>query len=161
MTLYELTGQYLELLTLAEDPDADEQAVSDTLEGLEGEIEEKADGYAKVIKTMQAEADAIKTEAARLQERARLLESRSDYLKNRLKYAMELTGKAKIKTTLFSFGIQKNPPSVVLETDNIPEQFLIPQPPKVDKTAIKQAITDGHDLSGIAHLEQGTSLRIR
>ena len=53
MTLYELTNDYAELLLMAEDPDTDPQAFADTLEGIEGAIEDKADGYAKVIRQIR------------------------------------------------------------------------------------------------------------
>lgn len=48
-TIYELTEDYLRLLELAEDPDTDPEAFADTLEGLDGEIEIKAEGYAKGV----------------------------------------------------------------------------------------------------------------
>ena len=41
-SLYELTDDYLALLEMAEDPDMDEQALKDTMEGIEGVIEIKA-----------------------------------------------------------------------------------------------------------------------
>jgi hypothetical protein len=77
---------------------------------------------------------------------------------------MEVTGKTKFKTDLFNFGIQKNAPSVVIDVEDvrdIPEDYLKFKEPEVDKTAIKAAINDGVDLTGIAHLEQKFSLRIR
>ena len=46
MKLYELTEQFLALQELAYDPEVDEQTFQDTMEGLWGEIEDKADGYA-------------------------------------------------------------------------------------------------------------------
>ena len=49
-TLYELTADWLALMEMAEDPDIEEDVFMDTLEGIEGEIEIKADGYAKVIR---------------------------------------------------------------------------------------------------------------
>ena len=54
-SLYELTEQYLALMELAYDPDVDDQTFFDTLEGLNGEIEDKADGYAKIITKMNAD----------------------------------------------------------------------------------------------------------
>ena len=65
-SLYDLTEQFQELLSMALDPDVDEQALADTMEGIECEIEEKADGYAKVIKSMEADIPAIDAEIARL-----------------------------------------------------------------------------------------------
>ena len=52
MRLYELTGQFLELLDMLEDEEVDEQVIMDTLESVEYEIEDKADGYAKIIKAL-------------------------------------------------------------------------------------------------------------
>ena len=40
MTLYNLTNDYMNLLELAEDPDIDEQAFMDTLEGIGGALEQ-------------------------------------------------------------------------------------------------------------------------
>lgn len=162
MTLYELTSEYMELLAMLEDPDTDEAVILDTLEGVDGELEEKADGYARVMRQMDADAKAIKAEEERLYNRRKSLENRSAWLKGRLQNAMEMTGKTKIKTELFSFGIQKNPASVVIDDETmIPGDYLIPQAPKIDKTAIKDALKAGVDMAGIAHLEQTQSLRIR
>ena len=56
-TLYEITGDYLRLLEmLEEEENIDLQAFADTLEGIEGEFEMKADGYARVLKELAAEA---------------------------------------------------------------------------------------------------------
>ena len=59
MTLYELTDDYMKLLEFAEDPEADPQAIADTMDALEGEIEVKAEGYAKVMKQIEADAAGI------------------------------------------------------------------------------------------------------
>lgn len=42
-SLRELMGQYTELIAIADEVDAD--VLADTIEGLEGEIEVKANGY--------------------------------------------------------------------------------------------------------------------
>ena len=52
MKLYELTEQYDGVMNLLYDGETDEQTILDTLEAIEGEIEDKADNYAKIIKTM-------------------------------------------------------------------------------------------------------------
>ena len=164
MTLYELTSEYLDLLAMLEDPDVDEELINDTLEALGGELEVKADGYARVMRQMDADAKAIKAEEERLANRRKSLENRTAALKSRLQQMMEVTGKVKFKTELFSFGIQKNPAAVVMDEqyiENIPECYLIIQEPKIDKQKIKEDLKAGLDLEGIAHLEQTESLRIR
>ena len=161
MTLYELSSEYMELLAMMEDPDADLEVINDTLEAIGGELEAKADGYARVMRQMDADAKAIKAEEYRLYNRRKAIENRSEWLKSRLQEVMEVTGKTKFKTELFSFGIQKNPPKVVITDESrIGHDYLIPQPPKVDTKAIKDALNDGFHFDW-AHLEQTESLRIR
>lgn len=164
-TLYELTGQMQALLALMEDPDTDPQIIEDSLETVSGEIEYKADCYARVMAELEAQKAAVKAEKDRLAARESSLGKNIDRMKESLKTSMIATGKTKFKTDLFSFNIQKNPPRVVIDDpDRIPEGFLIPQPPKVDTASIKESLKSvdaGPMWEGICHLEQGESLRIR
>lgn len=165
-SLYELTGQFLQLqdiLESEEDPDVVATAM-DTMEGLEFEIEMKADNYARIIRNLTSDIEGLKTEIERLNNRKKSLENNITYLKNRLQDSMTQVGKEKFKTELFSFNIQNNPAAVVMDEqyiENLPERFLIQQEPKIDRKAIKEAIQSGENLEGIAHLEQSRSLRIR
>lgn len=160
-TLYQLTDAYQELLSMALDPDIDPEALADTMEGLEGEFEDKADGYAKVMKALDADAKAIREEEKRLASRRQGIERNIDRMKTALESSMRATGKTKFKTTLFSFGIQKNLPSLKIDMpDRVPEEFLIPQEPKIDTAAIKKELKEGVVLDW-CHLEQSESLRIR
>jgi len=164
MTLYELTAEYQQILELAEDPDIPEEVLADSLETLSLDIEDKADGYAKVIAQLNADASVLKAEIDRLTARKRTIERNVDRMKDSLKTAMILTGKTKFKTELFSFNVQKNPVAVVIDEqyiENIPEEYLIPQDPKVDKQKLKDDLKAGRDLEGIAHLEQTEGVRIR
>ena len=164
-TLYELTGQMQALLALMEDPDTDPQIIEDSLEAVSGEIEYKADCYARVMAELEAQKAAVKVEKDRLAALESSLGKNIDRMKESLKTSMIATGKTKFKTDLFSFNIQKNPPRVVIDDpDRIPEGFLIPQPPKVDTASIKESLKSidaGPMWEGICHLEQGESLRIR
>lgn len=162
-TIYELTEDYLRLLELAEDPDTNPEAFADTLEGLEGEIEIKAEGYAKVIKELDKDSAGLDGEIKRLQEKKATITRSIDRMKRVLEGAMVATGKTKFKTDLFSFGIQKNPPSVDLDEEHlelIPIEYLIPQDPKPDKKRMLQELKEGKELS-FAKLKQTESLRIR
>ena len=164
MTLYELTNDYAELLLMAEDPDTDPQAFTDTLEGIDGAIEDKADNYARVIRNLEADAAACDAEAKRLRNKKQTIENNIKRMKSALQYAMQVTGKVKFKTALFSFNIQKNPAAVVVDEqyiENIPERFLVRKDPEINRKAIKDAINAGEDLEGLAHLEQTESLRIK
>ena len=159
-TLYELTDEYLKLLEMAEDPDVDEEAFQDTLEGLDGEIEIKADGYAKIIKQLELNVEGCAAEIGRLQNVKKVYENNVSRIKASLEKAMRETGKVKFKTNLFSFGIKKNPASLVIDDDHaIPPEYIIIEQ-KANKTAIKQAIKKGETFDW-ARLEQSESLNIR
>lgn len=162
--IYELTQDYLRLLEMAEDPELDPEVIADTFEGIEGELEIKAENYAKVMKNLEGDIAALKAEEERLAKKRKAIENNIKRMKGTLQEAMELTGKTKFKTELFSFGIQKNAPSVVIDAADIrdiPEDYLKFKEPEVDKTAIKNAINAGVDFEGLAHLEVSQSLRIR
>lgn len=165
-TLYELTGAWLDLYNMADDPDmdADVQTWFDTMEGLDGEIEDKADGYAKVIAQLNADAAAIKAEEDRLYSRREAIENRVKGMKESLQRMMELTGKTKFKTLLYSYNIQKNPASVVIDDETkVPNEFWIAQEPKLDKKGLIDWLKglDEADECEWAHLSQSESLRIR
>ena len=132
-SLYELSEQYALLQDMMYDPEVDEQTIRDTMEALWGEIEEKADGYAKIIFGMKDDIDALKAEEERLEARRKRLEERSLWLKQNLEANMREIGKTKFKTALFSFNIQKNGGLQPLVIDglleDIPGRFLIHQDP--------------------------------
>lgn len=162
--LYELSEQYQKLQEMAFDPEVDEQTLKDTMEGLWGEIEEKADGYARIIFGMEADIKVLKEEEERLRLRRKSLENRSELLKNNLEANMRYIGKTKFKTALFSFNIQKNGGLQPLVIDglieDIPGKYLIAQEPVPNREAIRELLEEKQ--VEWAHLEpRGESLRIR
>ena len=160
MKLYEITGEILELLMMAEDSDLDQKMIQDTMEGLDFEFEEKAEAYAKIIKTMEMDIAGLDEEIQRMTKRKATIKNNIDRLKRSLEGAMIATGKRKFKTPLFGFGIQKNPPSLnVLDESKIPEEFWIEQQPKLDKKAALSYVKENE--VDWAELSQTESLRIR
>lgn len=163
MTFYDLTEEYMQVLRMAEDPEVDETALRDTLEGLSGEIEDKVDGYCGVIAQLSSDAKGLDAQIARMAEMKASLERNIRRMKQTLQSNMELIGKPKVKTPLFSVWIQKNVPSLKLDVEDpkqLPAEYLIPQDPKVDNARIKEELKAGAELP-FAHLEQSSSLRIR
>ena len=67
MTLYEITGELLALQNMLEDEDPD--IVEATMESVEFDLEEKAEGYVKVIRNLEANAAALREEEKRLREK--------------------------------------------------------------------------------------------
>lgn len=163
-SLYELADEYVTVLDMFYDPEVDDQTALDTLEAIDGEFEDKADNYAKLIKELLADAEKLKAEERRINLRRKGLENKADRLKSTLQANMEFTGKTKFKTALFSFSVANNgglqPFTITDNLGDIPGKYLIPQPPLPDKDAIR-TLLETKEVEW-AHLEpRGKSLRIR
>lgn len=163
MKLYELATEFQELVKLAETGDeADAQAFADSLEGLQGELEQKFDNCCAVYKTITAERDALTDEARRLSARSQSLNASSERLHSYIQNAMKTAGLKKIKGQLFTATIQNNAPSVVLDVEDaalLPEEFRRVKI-EANKSAIGAVLKSGEPLP-FAHLEHTESLRIR
>lgn len=159
MRLYELTEAWAAIQDMIETADTEDEQILAALENVEGEIEEKADNYAKLIYSMKAEAEAIKTEEKRLATKRQSLENRAKWLQKNLEEAMITTGKKKFKTNLFGFNVQKNAPSLDdFDEAIVPEDYW-KVTRSIDRTALLKAVKDG-EVEGIG-LKQTESLRIR
>lgn len=157
MNLYELSDAYKQIQTMIEEG---QEGLDDTLESLDDAIEDKAVGYAKVMKNLEGQAKAIKEEEKRLSERRKSLENNVKRLKESLQEAMIYNDKKKIKTDLFNFNIQKNPPTArITDEELLPKRFYIEQQPKLDKKNLIKELKES-EIPG-AELVQKESLRIR
>ena len=162
--LYELAAEYREAAHRLADTDLDEQTIADTLDGMAGEIEQKAVAVAMVIRNIKAEEDAIQQAVTGMVERqkakAKTVERLKDYLKNNL----EACGLKKVESPYFVVSVRANPASVVIDDESaIPTMFLVCPPapaPRPDKTAIKEAIKAGANVPG-AHVSSSTRLDIK
>jgi hypothetical protein len=160
-TLYELKGEYQRLYEMAEECELELEDLQDTLESLDGEFEDKAVGYAMIMKEFDGQIDIIKKEVDRLKAKEQSLKKNKDRMKKALEEAMIETKNEKFKTDLFSFNIQNNPPTIELDTDyEIPDEYYIPQEPKLDKKTLIKDVKAGKEFKGVS-LVQGRSLRIR
>lgn len=168
MTLYELSEQYQNLLAMMDE--IPEDAFADTMEALEGEIEEKIDGIVSVIKVLTAEEEAILKEKEALDARAKAKERHVERLKGYLKSYMTMTGRTKVETARNVISIAPSTPKVILdeafvkwavESKRIDLLKPLAEPKfEADKAAIKKAIQDGADIP-FAQLEQSTALRYK
>lgn len=159
--LYEISERYKNIQVLLDNPELPNKEIKKALDNIGEEFDTKAENVAKVISSMNSDADGIKKEIERLQERKRVVENRVKGLKTYIYEQMQSTGKKKIKGILFTLAIQKNAPSVnVINEDVVPEQYKVPQPYKLDKKAILEALKQDIKIDGV-EIKQGTSLRIR
>lgn len=161
MTLWELKSEYMELLSMMEDPDVDPEVLKDTMEGIEGEIEVKLDAYMIVRKELEAEKAKWDAKKERAEKHSTVLANNITRLNQATMEAMRLVGKDKLPTEHFKLAIQKNGGLQPLKiTGEVPEVFQILEP-KPDMRRIREALNEGFELDW-AHLEErGVHLSVR
>lgn len=160
--LYLLADQYLQAADKLSELDLDVQTIADTLEGLSGELEEKATNVAMFVRNLEAQAEAIKQAEAGMASRRKAIENRAEAVRDYLFHNMQRTGISKIECPYFALTIKKNPPAVKI-TGEVPSEFMTtPKPPEPapDKKAIKEFIQAGNNPDW-AMLEQGERLDIK
>jgi hypothetical protein len=162
--LYQIAAQHRGLQRLAEEADVDGTAIADTLEGLVGDFEERANAVAMVIGNLEASAEAISDAAKQMQARAKRLTERSAAIKAYLKIHMQATGITKISCPYFVITLRKNPPRVEISDEGtIPDEFRIwpePPPPTIDRKALLDALKKGREIPG-AQIAQDERIEIK
>ena len=161
--LYEITGEYLKLLEMLDDSEADEESLTALANATSDELEAKANNYAKIIKNLETQLEGIKTEQQRLILRRAQIEKNIDWLKSNLQTAMTASGKTKFKTDLFNFNIQKNGgalPVIIDDVDKLPGDMIIINK-KPDLKAIANYIKETGDVTFAHFGERGENLQIK
>jgi hypothetical protein len=164
----ELFDRYDDMIDTEEDAEDIEQAWFDTLEGIEGEFECKAESVAQYIKELNAEAEAIKAEEKKLSARRKAKENAAIRMKDYLKSCMETMNLKKVETAKAKISIRNNAPT--LKIDNEAEfimaleatgrhDLLKYSAPEIKKTDIKNLIKSGETFTG-ARLEASQSVII-
>lgn len=80
-TKEELTAQWLEVYEMADDEEMDEESWFAMMEAIEGDIEQKAENTAKIMKNWDSEAEGLEKEADRLMKRAKALRNKTSWCK--------------------------------------------------------------------------------
>lgn len=160
-SLFELDQHYAEVLKLAEQG-ADAQLIQDTLESIEDEIEDKADGYAAVIKRLEGNIDMITKEEQRLKAVKASHKDSITRMKRNLIDSMKMKEKTSFKTGTHNFFIKKNRVGVeILEEKLIPKEFMAVTE-KADKEKIKEYMQKNNlDTFAGARLSQGETVVIK
>lgn len=164
LSLYVIAQEHRQMVNALMATDNDEQTIADTIEAESYPLEVKAQNVAYAIKTLEANAAAIKDAEKQMADRRKAMENRAMHIKTYLQTCMEIAGVSKIDCPHFALSIKNNPPSVdVFEPGLIPAEFMKqpePPPPAPDKKAIAEAIKAGREVPG-AMLVQGKRLEIK
>lgn len=160
MNLFELTENYVKFFTMLEEADEITEELEEMANNLNIAIEEKSDNYVKMIKNLDADVEAFKNQEKIFNKKRKTAENKIAWLKKNLQSSMELQGRKRVETELFTISIQKNTPSLdITSEDNIGDEYY-----KVERTLNKRDllndIKEGLIIDGVG-IKQTESLRIR
>lgn len=162
--LYQLASEYQEAAERLAESGLDDQTISDTLEGIAGDIEEKAIQIAKLVRNIEAESSAIREAVDAMVKRANAADARAANLREYLRQNLLQAGIKKVSCPYFVISVKSTPASVVIDDEQLIRGDLMvwppAPPPRPDKRAIAAALKAGEEVQG-AHLESGTRLEIR
>ena len=157
------TSRFVELKAqlLATYDDLDEQTLRDTLEGATDFKEALA---ALVRSALQDEAlcEGLRGLLDTMKRRLDRLETRATTKRRTVLETMEHTGYTNLFEPDFTVSLRKAPASVlIMAEDQIPRQFLVPQPPRIDKRGILAAFAAGAPVPGAQLSHPRNSLSVR
>lgn len=184
--LYALTGQMAELAAMADtDDEGLKQAIQDTMDGIQGEFEVKADNIVMLRRNIEGDIGAIDAEIDRLTELKRIKNNSVTQISEYLRRNMEAANIKSIKRPLFTVTLAMGKEKVIVDNENAVPDDLTSVSTKIapDKNAIaaklkeirehneavRKRMSAGEDCEhelipepAWAHLERGeSSIRIK
>lgn len=152
-SLYEISQEYLRVL---ESIDINEDGEIENIEALEalqvaGEnLENKMENVALYVKSEEAFVKSMKEEKKTLESRISSKENKVERLRKYLADTMRSLGYNKFETARTRLSFRSSESLDVRDTHFIPDRFVTHVSDlKIDKTALKKAINDGLEVSGV------------
>lgn len=161
-SLFSIATEYRSAALKLVDLDMDAQTIADTLEGMSGELEVKAQNVAYMVRSIEADAAAVAQWGKDAAARAKALEARADALREYLAQNLTACGVEKVEGPGVRISWRKSSAVVIDEPGLVPAEFMRqaePPPPAPDKKAIGEALKAGQVVAG-AHIEQRRNLQI-
>ena len=152
MKLYEISNEYNQFLQAVEDEEIPIEAVADTLEGIKGEFNEKADNIACMIKNQEAEMLAIKAEKDALDKRMKSKKAQIDSLKHYLSCSMQAIGMERLETPRNAISFRKSTSLYIADEEAFKEKYpnlcITETTVKIPKADVTKLMKEGKELEG-------------
>ena len=157
--LYEISNEILAL----EDLDLPEEQIKDTLEGLKGTFELKAESVGKFMRNLDSDIGAVDVEIKRLQARKKAMQNRKNSIREYLRLNMTQTGIKKISCPLFTITLAKGVPmAFVTDEESLPARYKeVVNTVKVNRLLLMQDLKKGEQIPGAELGTSATSVRIK
>lgn len=167
MKLYEIRQVYEEFMNAVECGDVPQECINDTLEAIQGEMEDKIDNIACLIKSLIAETEAMKAEKKTLDARMKTKTNLAERLKEYVADTMKGANIAKIETARNKLSFRKSNSVFIKDEAEFVKMAMAENDallryknPEIDKEAVKNLINDGIDVPG-AEIRTNYSLQIK
>ena len=156
-----LKHQHLQEALKSEFPEADDETLEDTLEGLT----ELTDMIAAVLRSHLQDLALIrglKGRIAEMQARVGRFERRAEKKRQLATSVMEQAEIRKISEADFTASLRRGSPSLLIVDDGrIPMEFWKPQPAKLDRQKLLAMLKAGQEVPGAVLVEAGCLLVVR
>lgn len=144
--LYDIANEYAQLLS----EDLPSDMIADTVEAFEGEFTDKVENILGLIKNEQYTCDALKSEAKKLNERAKATQNRIDNLKSYIIESMNTLDKKSMQAGVHALTVRAPSKSVnIIDAHKLPAEFVeYVTEVKPDKNLIKEKLNLGEQIEG-------------
>ncbi len=142
-------------------PGADEDTLRDTLEGLSN-LPEMIAAVVRSELEDRALAKGLKGRISEMEERLGRFGERADKKREMARESMERADIQKITEPDFTVSLRSvQPPLVIVEEKEIPEEFWRPQPAKLDRQKLRLALASSKGVPGAVFGNAGRTLTVR
>ena len=158
MYLYEMTVAANQLYDLLTSGEIDEQTFNDTLQAMG--TEEKLESYCKVIRQLEADAEMLKAEKERIENKKKTVDASIGRMKKTVMEFMKASGSTKSTAGTFTVSLSTSKATKIIDESLIPKKYFIKQEPKIDKKAILEMLKSGAKVKG-CELQINEGVRIK
>lgn len=158
MNLYEMTTNAHSLYELLTEGEIDEQTFNDTLEAMG--VDEKLESYCKVIRQLESDAEQLKSEKERIASKEKTVSNSITRMKTAIADFLHAQGSTKSNAGIFSVSLVQSKAVSVYDESKIPQEFWLPQAPKLDKKSIRELLLKAEHVEG-CELQINEGVRIK
>ncbi len=153
--------EYLRERLAAQFPEADEETLLDTLEGMT-ELHEMIAAVVRARLDDLTLVAALKSRISDMQERLSRIEHRAETIKDVVVTVMDRAGINRIAEADFTLSLRPtSPPLEITNEGLIPEEFWKPQAPRLDRAGLIKTLKDGNSVSGALLGNGGLTISVR
>ena len=157
LLIHELLRERLQ----AEFPEADEETLLDTLEGLTS-LPERLAALTRSYLEDQSLGQALRLRLDDMRQRLQRLEHTAEVKRKLLSTVMERAQLKRLTEPEFTLSLRQTPPALVVQDESvIPELYWKPQPAKLDRQALLAELKSGVEVPGVSLGDGGVTVSVR